>query len=498
MPRGLPDAGNAIWLEGQQITPIFTRTSDTEANIKWTIPTPGPGQIPAYNGALVLLSLAPINPSNYPVDSVKYVGSSDITNPADKIGSAFVVGAYYNDLTTVITYITGLDPAEVYYGSVHLISNIRTYFSIGSKTYPEDVVTDAYAGSIQHRYEAPLNPVVGELYYDVDAHLLFSWDGTQWDPSTDHQPPSGDKNPDQGSFVGDIFYNITDRELKTWNGAEWLGAEDPGSRTPMYNKLNVGTDLTVDERLNLIDVLKKQLGYPLVCTNLTDDHFNIAVDNAIQEIRHRADNAYHQVQFPLVLNPGQQIYYLNDPQTGSDKIVDVIKVNRLNLMGMSTVGESGIYAQTFLNQLFYPGAQVDLTTIFMIQQYAELFSMIFVGEIAFNWRETTRQLTLFRKSFSRENVLIEVAMEKTEQELLQDRWLVQWIQQWAESEAMLMQGRIRDKYQSLPGPGGGLSLNGSNLIAEAQGLQEDCLRQIMDMEVGNGGAEFGNYSFVIG
>jgi hypothetical protein len=497
MPKGIPDAGNIVWLEGQQILPVLSR-SDTTATITWKIPSPGPGALPAYNGALILASLNEINPSNYPTDGVKYTASSDISVPADKIGSAFVVGAFYNDVTTTQATITGLDPEAVYYFSVHLISNVRSYYSIGTKTYPVEVVTDAFAGSVPHRYEPPLNPSIGEFYYDVDNMLLFSWDGSQWNPVTNHQPNSGLTNPDQGSFVGDIFYNIKERELKTWNGAVWVGAEPASSRTPMYNKLGVGTDLTTDERLDLIDTLKKQLGYPLVCTNLTDDHFNIAVNNAIQEIRHRVDNAYYQQYVPLRLNPGQQIYYLNDPQMGTDRVVDIVKVHRLNLMGMSTIGESGVYAQSFLNQLFFPGAQVDLTTIFMIHQYAELFNYIFAGEISFNWRETTRQLTLFRKAFGPENVLIEVSMEKTEQELLQDRWLVQWIQQWAEAEAMLMQGRIRSKYPSLPGPGGGLSLNGSDLIAEAQQLQEDCLRQVMDMEIGNGGAEFGNYSFTIG
>ena len=498
MTRGIPDAGNYVWLEGQQINPVFSRVSDTTATITWNIPTASPGAVRAYNGVIVLLSLAEINPSNYPTDGVKYTASANISTPADKIGSAFVVGAFYNDVTTTTIEISGLDPAEVYYGSVHLVSNVRTYYSLGSKTYPPEVSTEAYAGSIPHHYEPPANPVMGELYYDVDNRILFSWNGNSWTPVTDHGPRSGETNPDQGSFVGDIFYNVNERQLKTWNGAEWIAAESDASRTPMYNKLNVGTDLTIDERINLMDILKKQLGYPMVCTNLNDDHFNIAIDNAIQEIRHRADNAYYRMYIPFVLKPGQQIYYLNDPQIGTDRVVDVLKVHRLNLLGMSTVGESGIYAQTFLNQLFYPGAQVDLTSIFILQQYSEMFQLVFAGDIGFQWRETSRQLTLHRKAFGQENVLIETAMEKTEQELLQDRWLVQWIQQWAEAEALLMQGRIRSKYPSLPGPGGGLSLNGSDLIAEAQQLQEDCLRQIMDMEVGNGGAEFGNYSFTIG
>ncbi len=498
MINSLPISGKSIWSEGQQIKANFIRSSDTSAEITWNIPTVSNGSPVIYNGALVLLSTSPINQSNYPIDGQKYTASTNILSPNDKIGSAFIVGAFYNDLTTKSVSISGLDPDEIYYASVHLISNVRSYYTLGSKTYTEELNTDAFAGSVPHSFTPPSNPSLGELYYDINNKLLFSWDNNSWVPVTDHSPKTGDKDPDQGSFAGDIFYNIKENKLKTWNGAEWINAESESSRTAMYNKLNVGTDLSSDERTNLIDILKRQLGYPMVCTNLNDDHFNIAIDNAIQEIRHRVDNAYYRQFIPLRLITNQQIYYLNDPQIGTNRVVDVIKVHRLNLMGLSTIGESGIYAQTFLNQLFYPGAQVDLTTIFMIHQYSELFNMIFVGEIAFHWRETSRQLTLFRKSFTNENVLLEVSMEKTEQELLQDRWLMQWIQQWAEAEAMLMQGRIRSKYPSLPGPGGGLSLNGSDLMSEGQRLQEDCLRQIMDMEIGNGGAEFGNYSFVIG
>lgn len=497
MSIGIPNAGDPVWLEGQQITAVFIRTSDTTATISWNIPAIPLESTRIYYGAIVLVSSSELNVSNYPTNGVTYNASADLSAPADKIGSAQVVGAFYNDVTTHSVDITNLDPSLSYYASVNLSSNVKTYYSIGSKTYPDSSSSDAYAGNVPNNYGPPTSPTMGEIYYDLSNHMMFAWNGTQWDPMTDHAPASGDTSPDQGNFVGDIFYNITYRQLQTWNGAEWKSAEPDDTRAPMYDKLNVGTDLTSSERNQLIQTLKYQLGYPLVCTNLTDQHFNIAVDNAIQQLRTRADNAYFRQYLPILMQPNMQTIYLNDPTNGSNRVVDVMKVHRLNIMGMSTVGESGLYGQTFLNQLFYPGAQVDLTTIYMIHQYAELFSLVFAGDIAFSWRETTRQLTLFRKAFNEEKILIEVSMEKTEQELLQDRYLMQWIQQWATAEAMMMQGRIRSKYTSLPGPGGGLSLNGADLIQQANEYFEDCNRQVMDMEIGNG-AEFGNYSFTMG
>ena len=61
-----------------------------------------------------------------------------------------------------------------------------------------------------------------------------------------------------------------------------------------------------------------------------------------------------------------------------------------------------------------------------------------------------------------------------------------------------MLGEIRSKYGSLPGPSGGITLNGDSLLARATEQQTELLRQIADYEAGNGGVNFGNTSFLIG
>jgi hypothetical protein len=89
-------------------------------------------------------------------------------------------------------------------------------------------------------------------------------------------------------------------------------------------------------------------------------------------------------------------------------------------------------------------------------------------------------------------------MERTEQELLLDRWAKQWLQGWAQAELWEMLGEVRSKYGNLPGPNGGLTLNGDSLLARASEQFAELLRQITDFEAGNGGVTFGNTAFFIG
>lgn len=509
MPRGIPDASNQMWVEGQSIVLDLVRTAATTATVTWTIPT----NYRAYDGMLVTASTREINPSNYPTDGVTYAASSDLTQPADTIGQAQVVFAGYGDVTTASVELTGLDPEQVYYVSGHLISNVKSYYTIGVRSYPQSTTSEVFAGDINKQYSPPTNPVVGDTYFDEVQKLVFFWNGTEWQPTTAHtvitgnfdpvpplpvpEPPAVSPYPPDYPQVGDFFYNVTQKMLKLWTGSTWRPAESVQG-VPNYDKQDVGTNLSYTARANLIDILKKQLGYPVVCVELIEDHYNIAINNALQEFRRRADNAYTKQYFFMTIQAFQDKYYLNEPSVGTDAIVDVLRIHRLNFLGLVNFAPDNIYAQQFLNQFYAPGVSYDLVAIHLIHAMSELFTQIFAGEIAFNWREASRELRIYKKFGYAEKVLIETSCEKMEQELLVDRWAQQWIQQWAEAELMFMLAHIRGKFATLPGPGGGLSLNSDSLLAEGQRLQEDCLRQIKDYEVGQNGPDTFFMPFVMG
>jgi hypothetical protein len=299
--------------------------------------------------------------------------------------------------------------------------------------------------------------------------------------------------------IGDFFYNSSAKDLVVWDGSVWVKADTAEEGAPTSDKIGIGTDGSYDERLRLMKILKHQMGYPQVCVELSEEQFNIAIDNALDEFRRRADNAYSHRHISFTIVRGQSTYYLNDPRDKTDKIVDIIKIHRVNMLGISSLSsENGLYAQAFFNQLFQT-QNVDLLSIHLMAQLSETFEKIFAGNLVFTWDEASRQLMILRRiNTDEERVVLEVVMERTEQELLLDRWAKQWLQGWAMSELMEMLGMIRTKYGNLPGPNGGITMNGDTLLSMATEQQNELLRQITDFEVGNGGLQFGNASVLIG
>lgn len=584
---------NYVDAEGRELQVRLTRLTDTSVKLTWNVPS----NPYVYAGALVLASLFELNPSNFPTDGVRYVASTDFATAADRIGQAHVVGAFYDDKTTVEVTVTNLPENAPVFMSVHLATNVYSYYTIGVRSYPDGPLSSAWAPHIDDSYGPPDNPVAGQVYYDPEQRLTFAWNGTAWLPTSAHTVITGEVDPTAElqvysttysglgdgtlndaavgssaleaqewtvmavaptvftvtgsvtgikpsatvgvpysngfiSFVinagttpfipgdtftttvrsvtttpglptgypkpGDFFFNTRARKLKCWSGTGWVDSEPPQKGEPIYQRLHIGTNGEPGARDTIKDILKRQLGYPKVCVELDEEQFDIALNNALQELRRRTDSAYYKQFFFMQIIPGQDTYYLNDPTKGVDGVVDVIKIHRLNMLGLVNFGPDNLYAQQFLNQFYAPGVGYDLVSIHLIHSLSEVYSQLFAGDIAFNWRESRRELKIYRRFGHNEKVLIECSMEKTEQEILVDRWTQQWVQQWAEAELMFMLAHIRGKFSTLPGPGGGLSLNADALMSEGQRLQDDCLRQIKDYEVGQNGPDNFYMPFVIG
>src|ERR1017187_4258184 len=122
MPTGVPDATNQMWVEGQAIMLTFVKLTDTTGTLTWNLPK----NASVYRGILITASLREINPSNYPTDRVRYSSSSDLSAPADTIGTAQVVAALYGDVTTVSIDVTNLTIDAAYFFSAHVVSNVYT------------------------------------------------------------------------------------------------------------------------------------------------------------------------------------------------------------------------------------------------------------------------------------------------------------------------------------------------------------------------------------
>lgn len=494
-----------LWTEARNCTIVLTRPTPTTIQLDWSIPT----NRKVIDGFVITLSDKLQNVSDAPSDSQRYVPSVDFLLPVDTINNSNVVHTLYGIFGDTLTdtgsvTITNTDPNKIYYASIHACSNILQYYTNGVQSYPldsnrSDKRSLSFAGAIPFSEGPPTNPTLGQVYYNPLDNTVSMWTGAAWLPTGSGTVLTGPVanrpvSPTQGQF----YYNLDAQQLEIWDGTNWTQADTSQQGTPMFDKIGVGNDGSYDERLRLMNILKHQLGYPEVCVELNEDSFNIAIDNAVEEFRHRADNAYSKRHVIFELKKDQQLYYMNDPRLKTDAIVDIIKIHRVNTLGLSGLGgDASIYAQIFFNQFFQAGV-IDILSIHLMQSLAEEYERIFAGNLMYDWDEASRQLSILRKMYRDEKVVLECVMERTEQELLVDRWAKQWLQAWAESELILMLGHRRSKYGNLPGPNGGITLNGSELLALGTEMQVELLRQISDFEVGNGGFEFGNCSFLLG
>jgi len=485
--------------EASEIKLQTVRSSPTDLTITWNLPT----NYSSYNGAVILVSDEPFNTSHNPVNGQTYVPSLNYLIPSNTISGANVVGAFYGALGDTITntslVVSNLDNSKAYYAIMFICDNVINYLIPGIKSYSdfgvsENQSSELNSGNIPEATTPPLNPTLGQVFYNHLVNKVFMWNGASWmdaSPTPTQTGTSFPNNPVQGLF----FYNTISNTLFVFNGTDWVKANTAQEDVPLYNKLSIGTDGSIDERVRLISDIKAQLGWPKVCVELDESHFENAINQALREARRRLDSVYYHKHLLFGLKPDQNVYYLNNPEDDSNKIVNVIKIHRLSTFGLNVLSnDAGLYSQPFLNQLFLAGATMDLLSIHLVAQLGETFSLLFAQALQFEWRENTRELTILRKLYKNEPVVLECVMEKTEQDILKDRWTSQWIMDWTIAVCYEQLANVRSKYQSLPGPNG-ITLNGSELAQKAETMKIELLRQVNDYEVG-ANLEFGN-SFIL-
>lgn len=375
----------------------------------------------------------------------------------------------------------------------------------------------------------PYVPVVGSFWYNTTNNLLNQWNGVSWinTPfSTIPYTPS----------VGQTYYNTVTNTLMVWNavygwqtailpvtvtydastqcitftsstlgstsivavedidlfssmipvgnvGQPYYGT-DGVSGTSSYAEIGVGDDGSPDERRELMDSIRSQLGYPVVEVELTKYQLDTAVQSAIEALRKRSSSAYKRAFFFLELQPGQQRYILTNKTVGFNKIVDVTAIYRMQSSFFGSAEGQGLYGQLMLQHLYAMGS-FDLISYHIVSEYVELMNQMFSTHIQYLWDEDRRTLDLLQTFGTKEKVLVDAVVERTEQEMFRDRWTKSWIEKYALATARMILAEIRGKYASLPGAGGGVSLNAAELVTSAERDIADCLQQLDDFIVNN-------------
>lgn len=141
----------------------------------------------------------------------------------------------------------------------------------------------------------------------------------------------------------------------------------------------------------------------------------------------------------------------------------------------------------------------DLTSFFLVSQYVEQLEHLFATRLTFSFHETDRLLSFYTAFVRAERVLLDCMVERSEQDLLKDRYSKTWIERYALSQAMMMLSQIRGKFASLPGAGGGISLNAAELVTLSESYREDLIQQLEDYVADQGVEDVGMQgSFILG
>jgi hypothetical protein len=239
----------------------------------------------------------------------------------------------------------------------------------------------------------------------------------------------------------------------------------------------------MDERLKLMNEIRYELGYPIVDVELSNEQLDFAITKALEEIRSKTSVAYKRGFFFMHVNAETQRYLLTNKVQGMDKIVTVLGIYRLTSSFLSSAHGAGVYGQIVMQHLYNMGT-FDLLSYHLMSEYTELMEILFAGRITFTWNEQKRDLWIHHRfPFHERMVLIEAATERTEQDIIADRWCRPWIRKFASAQARMMLAETRGKYSTLPGAGGAVTLNASDLRQKATEDIQACMDEIDNYQV---------------
>jgi len=248
------------------------------------------------------------------------------------------------------------------------------------------------------------------------------------------------------------------------------------------NILSTPTNLTLDEMKDgLFQNIRYRLGEGIIDLELDPQHFQAAYNYAIKIYRQRAQNA--TVESYTLMTVIQNV----DTYTLPQEFINVRSLFR-RTVGLETGPSSTSFdpfssaiLNTYLLNYNYTGG---MATYDFYAGYVELAARMFGGYVNYTFNPVTKVLRVVRDfKGSGERILIWADVQRPEIELLQDPGAGVWIGDFIFATVKGIIGEAREKFSTIAGPGGGTSLNGTAMKAEAKALQEqliDDLRKYQD------------------
>ena len=247
------------------------------------------------------------------------------------------------------------------------------------------------------------------------------------------------------------------------------------------------------QKQQVFDYVNAFLGGGMVDVELDPIHYETALTKALTKYRQRSENSVEESYITIKFNQDQNVYEL--PQ----EIIEVRKIYRRSVGSrLDGSADGGSLFEPFnlayTNTYLLAGSGIGgLATYDFFAQQQELVGRMFGSFIEFKWNPTTSKLTILQRPRAEEEALLYCYNYRPDMQLLDDYKASQWIKDYTLASCKYMLGEARSKFATIAGPGGGTTLNGDTLKAEAQQEMEK-LEQDLAMAVAGGTG----YGFLIG
>lgn len=249
---------------------------------------------------------------------------------------------------------------------------------------------------------------------------------------------------------------------------------------------------TLTPRQKLIGEAHRALGGGIVRVELTPEHYDDALNFAIDTYRQRSSNATQERTAFLDLQVGKNVYNL------PEEIIEVRQIFRRATTG--TASGTGMnfepFGAAFINQMtlgLQGGKSGSLVTYELMTSFQELVGKMFGAYINYTWNHESHELQLIRDIRAPETVLLWVYNYRPESSLLSDTYARPWLLRCTIARSKMILGEARSKFGSIAGPQGGTTMNGDALKAEGQAEYDALLEELK-----NGVEQNIGYGWVIG
>jgi hypothetical protein len=242
----------------------------------------------------------------------------------------------------------------------------------------------------------------------------------------------------------------------------------------------------------VFDYCRTMLGDGMIDVELDPVHYEVSLEKAITRFRQRSSNSVEESYMFLELEKDRNDYIL--PQ----EVINVQSVFRRTL-GSRTGGGTGTnfepfnlaYTNTYLLNSTMLGG---IATYFMFASYQETIGKMFGSYIEFQWIQSSRTLRILQRPFTEgETIMLRCQNYRPDYVIIEDLYAKQWIKDYTLANCKLILGEARSKFQSIAGPQGGGSLNGSDLKAAGKEELEKLDKELETLVSGGQG-----YTWVIG